>query len=177
MLLRLFDFLRRFADFLLGADFLLDARRRLFGAMMGKFKFFLYGSPRGKHNQSQSTHNSQTNAHDTTHKVLFGDTTRHRNTLRKIDIRHRAIFQFVCHKTHFTQQTTVSNPVPPHSYNYYGVNSAPSSHHCKSSNSFDGGRRQHHTTTALATMFRMLTNFSTRMTTTRRKHHTPNPAQ
>ena len=34
LLLRLFDFLRRFADFLLGADFLRDARR-LFGAMVG----------------------------------------------------------------------------------------------------------------------------------------------
>lgn len=33
LLLRLFDFLRRFADFLLGADFLRDARR-LFGAMV-----------------------------------------------------------------------------------------------------------------------------------------------
>ena len=34
LLLRLLDFLRRFADFLLGADFLRDARR-LFGAMVG----------------------------------------------------------------------------------------------------------------------------------------------
>ena len=32
--LLLLDFLRRFADFLLGADFLRDARRRLFGAMV-----------------------------------------------------------------------------------------------------------------------------------------------
>jgi hypothetical protein len=35
LLLRLRDFLRRLADFLLGAAFLRDARRRLFGAMIG----------------------------------------------------------------------------------------------------------------------------------------------
>ena len=50
--LLLLDFLRRFADFLLGADFLRDARRRLFGAMVTKARDSVLGDACHARNES-----------------------------------------------------------------------------------------------------------------------------